>query len=402
MKYYKSLLLTLLCTLAACAPHHSGGSGHLGAIVGGEKGNGAETVNDLNNSAWFTNPNNYVPVCMVVDPKFGASREFAKQALDEASRAWLDYIGAKHINAPVSRIDFWTDGDCRQGDGLTVYFGSSNSEIDAAAKKYTNPVAFAHRQSQDLQKGTSKGFIWIARQGSLDGGGAIYPDWSQKYNLTGILMHELGHVYGIDHVPLTIMDSRIADFLKENEGTRKDRLGGIDSYRDLYICVGCPILRPGYLGFSEKEDPAGGLHSATSNFHLLTGRSPTGPVTARVEGAFTDSIALQVDDFESTEVFKIELDPASGGLPSQGETEGIFRVAKINDQGVVVVSAIRRGSRVLYGRVKTRTGSMLPVVIELNLSTQVGLKPSPMSVDGLVIKTFKEGIPNILFFTIAY
>lgn len=384
-------LVGVALVLASCsqAPNAIEATGF--GVESGEKGNGAETWIDVNNSAWFTNSTLWPRACYQVDPGFGVSRETIAKAVNEAEHAWWNYVHSKQIEVSIRMLNSWNIVECYGDEDIVYYFGSKPQEVQDALSKFTRPVAFAYRTEVDVAAGKSRGFIWVAPQGALTTGSAVYPDWSQRYNLTGILMHELGHVYGVDHVSLTIMDERVADFLSMNDSERKERLSGIDSYRDLYICLDCPVSKPGLLGLAVDQ-----------NFKELVGRTSVGPVFARVEGSFTKSLKLIIDDFSGTSVFDVEIPSLEDGLSSSGETEGIFRVASADQDGLITFTQINRGTRVVYAKMKTSLGRELPLVIELNMSTKTKLGGDDVIVDGLVIKTFEQGLPKVLFYSVAY
>ncbi|MES2964455.1 MAG: hypothetical protein V4760_11220 [Bdellovibrionota bacterium] len=361
-------------------------------IDSGEKGNGADT--GIDSVAWFTKESFVPQACYEIDPGFGASEETVKRAITEAEIAWHNYVVEKQIHVPIRMLQSWYIQKCRGNEELVYYFGSKPKEVQDALGHFNRPVAIAYRTAFDVEAGTSKGFIWVASQGSLSTGAALYPDWSQRYNLTGILMHELGHVYGVDHVALTIMDMRIADFLSLPDSERKERLSGVDSYRDLYICLECPLSKAGELGF---DSPV--------NFTNLLGQAPVGPVLARVEGTVAGgNLSLHVEDFAGSYVIPIDVPKKEDidDLNSMAETEGIFRVHRVDENGHVVTTQIDRGSRVVYASLRTKSGETLPLIIEMNMSTTVHLASGKTVVDGLVIKTFEKGIPKVLFHAVAY
>jgi hypothetical protein len=398
MKY----VLPLLLILVGCGSQKA--QIEIGSEVrafGGDKGNGAEIIDEVNRAAWFRGKLAR-HACVIIDPNFGIPEKVVFDAIHDAEKSWTSYLREKGIEADIGLMNTWSQGKdswgCRMDPRITYYFGGDAPEVQEAKSKLPNHVAFAQRTHFDIKKGESEGFIWVAPQGSLERQGRPYPDWTLDYNLAGILRHELGHVYGVDHIAETIMDERVADFLLLSDRERHERLAGIDSYRDLFICLECYVDRTGSLGF----DKGAGVHEATANFEFLVGKPAVGPVIARIEGEWTRSARLIIDDFAGSYSFDIEI----GSLGAKGDQGGIFRTARIGDKGQTIVEAIPHGPRVLYGTLSTQAGAKIPVIVELNMTTQVELAarasgPSA-TIDGLVIKTFNQGLPRILFFAVAY
>jgi hypothetical protein len=344
---------------------------------------------------------------VIVDPAFGVSEETVRSAVVEAEHAWEMYFYTKKISSKIALVTSYSPVACSFPNDLTYYFGARPSEVEEAMKKHTHPVAFANRTEWDIKKGWGKGFIWIAPQGALgrDQAGRNFPDWSLKYNLTGILMHELGHVYGVDHIPQTIMDGNIAEFLQGSDTERKDHLASIDSYRDLSICLWCPFSKTGSVGLSLSQLPGNNPYAFAPNFALLAGRPAVGPVLARVEGTFTDGVVLHLEDFDGEIDLPIEFDQWSGadlGLNASGESQGVFRISAVSESGQVYTGAVTQASQVLYGRLKTKSGQVLPLMIELNMATHVRVGDRSFTFDGLVIKTFIDASPRVLFFSTVY
>ncbi len=399
----KFLVLALLLILASCAEKPGRVVPHSDMEVGlysqgGEKDNGAEIIEEGKNTAWFTSPLNPIISCVEVAPDFGVPDAEIERALQEVWSDWGRYFRERAIPGGIEQVAFsYKRGSKCEGDeDIALYLGVRNKVVTEAMKKFDRPVGFAYRVSADFKKGWSQGFIWIASHGEYTKGRSAYPDWRAKYNLKGLLMHELGHVYGVGHVPLTIMDERVSEFLKAGDNERAVRLNRIDSFRDLYACMGCPVDKNGDLGFTNTH---------ADNFNLLVGRPPVGPTVARVWGTLSKNLSLRLEDFQGSEDLRIEFDDAGtdqSGVNGQGDLQGIFRVARMDDAGQVKVTSISHGARVLYGRIHTKKGEWVPVAMEVNLVTEVLQATGLLHLDGIVIKVFNQGRPSVLFYSVSY
>ena len=86
---------------------------------------------------------------------------------------------------------------CDGTENITFYFGVENNVVSEFKKNYYNPTAFVERLTNDIESGVSTGFIWVAKKNQFHLG---YPNWDLKNRLLGVLLHEIGHIYGIEDI----------------------------------------------------------------------------------------------------------------------------------------------------------------------------------------------------------
>jgi hypothetical protein len=164
--------------------------------------------------AWFVNApdaeNSFVHICAIA-PTPEEAHEIAWLA-HSAHLAWLRYF---HRDLPRRHFlpgepDFRTYGrvneKCDGSEDLTIYYGVENELVRAARSLYDNPAAFAHLESYDEETGAGKGFIWIDRSPEV-----LY----HSHHRQALVLHEMGHAFGIDHISGTIMDENIAGLLHD-------------------------------------------------------------------------------------------------------------------------------------------------------------------------------------------
>jgi hypothetical protein len=206
-------------------------------------------------------------------------------------KTWQDYIVARKINEELddeedvdpTNLDIVTSfrflTDCKSAD-LTIYLGVTTPQIDEIKKQMFDPIAFAHRLSYDEEMGWGKGIIWLK---GLDASGFIW-SLNDHLNLHGILLHELGHVLGNEHVDGTIMDSSFAEKLSDTEIPRdafywnlyKYEMTSIDSYSELVqLLSGIQVLPEGEMWIP-------GTRAEREAFQYMMGRSPQGLVKANL------------------------------------------------------------------------------------------------------------------------
>lgn len=126
---------------------------------------------------------------------------------------WKDYVASKQVsqNWPRSRpflnFNYFLKRKCDGREDMTFYFGVKNPKVEKSLRPYHNPKAVSTLESYDDKTGRGKGFIWF------DQNFPIQSMWSQATQVLILMMHELGHVYGCEHVGGTIMREDLVDFM---------------------------------------------------------------------------------------------------------------------------------------------------------------------------------------------
>jgi len=242
-----SWLLPLLLLLSACQPVSVTSTAPIGAL---ELGGGASDVGSAGDNhpddylaAWFLGEKKIIQVCLEVAPDFGVDKSQARATIQEAFKNWKHYIEGHHIHFLRHFYDLSEAGDlalatqvaisekCSAQSELRFYLGVENSEVRKARRKFFHPTAFVQRESFGPSIPLGKGFIWIAKAGSLRGGTDFFPNWKREGRLLAILLHEIGHIYGNDHIAGTVMSADISK--KLDSQLRGPVLASIDHCREL-------------------------------------------------------------------------------------------------------------------------------------------------------------------------
>jgi hypothetical protein len=322
------------------APRFDGNSG----------GNGGDPLRPEDGAAWFLGEEKVIRACTVVGKFPVSEKEFQKTA-DAALAQWKDYIDAKKIAAAsdLATTFEWVPG-CKGTIDLTFYLGASTPRTDRAKRHFSDPMAFAERDSYDPARGwTQGGFVWLA----------AFTDWTYPNALHAMLLHELGHVLGCGHVAETIMSEKLALQVRYFQQYRPTEhtafaLTQIDQARELYVCDECAIAVEGPLRDRDS-------------FNTLTGRDAKGlaSLAFSVPALRGDSRGtLTLSDLGGSIPLKVSLvtlprKEINGGL-------GIFRTFQRTPQGDQVRAARAGKGLIVPAWITAASGK--PYTIELQVN----------------------------------
>lgn len=381
------LVIILILLDVGCSPTNQGSRSQLEKALtdnGNERGNGADYVSPDNRSAWFLGSEKVIEYCLNVDSHFGKTTEELHALIDQSFLKWQTYIDFKRVNEDrddqfkiTSKGHYNPNCQDREID-LHFYFGSKDDKFQKLKGDLDSPLALSARTQPDLKTGWNKGVIWVASPMSIQKyfskGKILVPDWRMSYALEGVILHELGHVFGCGHVSGTIMDQDIADWaIDSNEAVRFDHLTEIDGYKELALCDDCQRIFKGQTGSetTRTSTPRGAVNHnhVVEAFRLLMGRSPVGEVSAWVqmgrEGKF-----LFLKDEENIEARSLEIHIYQAqSIPHALETSFIFRAIRLVDgdeePGDNYYSI--DGGYSASGFLPTFTGLNLPITFDRNM-----------------------------------
>jgi len=282
--------------------------------AGHEVDNGTDDRGLADRAAWFLGDDRSIRVCYEVSSNFGPNDIFYERTIREAFDVWFAYIVAKKVNGEPGKelnlpLQIQMMPACDGSEDLKFYFGGNNPEIERYRAQHEGPLAFAAKTTYDIRKRWGKGFIWVTPSKSIrptDG----YPNWSNPRNFKAILLHEIGHVLGCEHMKGTIMSSNLSAFIEgRNEGIDSPiDLAGIDGERELVLCHDCSLDLAGRLG---SISPYYSNLPPEAVFNQLMGRDPVGKIRAKLRGLIFQDLKLIVsDELDSAELpVHIETNP---------------------------------------------------------------------------------------------
>jgi len=202
------------------------GDNQVRVISGGViDGNGGELITNEHNP-WFVGPTGSPPVnyCVSVSPNFSLNSSDAKRQIAEVFSIWknvltklnvmnsyADYSALKGKGSLAMILDF-KEVSCDSKPPLVFKLGvNDDSVLSSLQYSAEDTVGFALRTSYADATASTQGFIWTAPDKGADAYkgptlGANF--WSTPHIFHNVIMHEIGHILGIQHIPNTIMDAR--------------------------------------------------------------------------------------------------------------------------------------------------------------------------------------------------
>ena len=339
-------------------------------------------------SAWFLGQNQPIRSCIHLADDFGwndsqyTGSEGMQNLIREQFGMWTKYITAKKMDwreaifRPSVVLVF--SQSCTGDEDLTFYFGQSTDEIDSYRTRFDRPASYSVRTKYDLDKGWGKGFIWFAHPKTLDS--ANYPDFRNTTFLRTLIGHELGHVFGVDHAPGTVMDEDVVKIMKEWQtlGIPAKAPQTIDWKHELVACENCAQV------YKAPPPPS-------EIFKIFTGREPKKVFESTIyQGSTLFSLVLH--DADGTTIFPIHLRQGDSNFFEGESRDDIFRSAILDDGAVSLSRADKTAMMARSGYVKTELGEQIEVLIIRNAKNALPIRIVMFHKTGGAVTLF-EGRP---------
>lgn len=197
---------------------------------GGVDSGGGILVSHADNPWWLQNTPE-VSYCIELDEShFGQNRENVTTAIAKAIAFWkkqfqdLGPSKSPPYEAAVGTQNFILS-NCHPGIDLKFQFGTLSEEQRKMVDRPQNYAGFSMRTSYDTKNLRGRGFIYISPEHGplkMEMPGLAKNVWSSHsgMRLVPVLVHELGHVFGLQHGSLEeLMESNYPSIMVSQQGT---------------------------------------------------------------------------------------------------------------------------------------------------------------------------------------
>jgi len=253
----------------------------------GAGGHGTDNPRPDHGAAWFLQKGRPIKYCVEVGNQFGVDKAALLADISAVFKQWTDYINKRRPGSPVNSQGVFI-GDCKDTKGsedLSFYFGITNPLVTKAKKLYDDPIAMAQKTAYNTDTGWGKGFIWAINSQSSNPK-EKFPNWSDSLTRYGMILHEIGHVLGSDHVEDTIMTRNLAMLFRNQQfpGASPDpnfrKIDWLEELADCYVCK----YKGGPLDLNSSNI---NQQRAGSYFKLFTGKEAIGEVKMTYTAGFS-------------------------------------------------------------------------------------------------------------------
>lgn len=308
------LLVVIGCTQQHSSPDHKRLDGKV--YENGWVGSGGDNFKEQIN-AWFVKNTTQVNYCIKIDQQNFSAVATAGESIKKSIQFWKkEFAGWNKsiVNTPgfyqLATQEF-VETSCDGQEDITFLFGSAtlNQEQRQFLGDVKRHIGITVRTSYDRETLKGKGFIFVGSdlgQESFQNSAKIDPFWILPGKLDPVIIHELGHVFGLPHFSQGVMNEVFPEKLATN-------FGGLD--------VVNRIANGSYTVFNHPEsDEATMLDEETIRWWGLPFTADEDPLTELNQWTLRVEKESDTDTQKSYKIFAHPKDSAESQLLGHVET----------------------------------------------------------------------------------
>lgn len=246
------------------------------ALAGGWTSGGGELIRDAHNP-WFLSNTKEVKYCIKINEKdFGQNKSFVRLNIFKALDFWkmqlneLTYVGnSTGFKFTLGTQNFY-EVNCDQNPDITFQFAELTKEQEEKLGDLSKTIAVSVRTDYDLVNLKGKGFVYFNKDAQF----AELP-WTRTEGsrVLPILIHELGHIFGIQHTndiykmnesyPEDLINARnngwvdnMTSYMNQGDNYKQEHLFTYhQTYQNFGMCAthGTPIPKPITISVKQQE-----------------------------------------------------------------------------------------------------------------------------------------------------
>jgi len=321
---------------------------------------GGDNIPSYYGASWFNHSAGKINYCLGLDKNYSYSKNQLREMIDRSILSWRKYylektkIGNRYaINDNTPNFNFIFESECSKRTKVIFYFNIQNKLTLANKARFQNPYSFAaFNYDQKI------GYFWFS-----DLAEKMKDQMISKNALEVLIMHELGHAFGVPHVESTIMKEGIVKSLTNPFLTTDIDLQGkvIFSTRENFEISGkIP------LNFGVGNTPE-------SLFERFTGKKPIGTIKARLINShlkqFDEKSAFQLFFSDDSGEFKINLNSNKIATTHNFNTRVFMTYVENQSSMSQLINYQNSSTWILAGEIVDSAGKQYQMIIDINNTT---------------------------------
>ncbi len=305
-------------------------------------------------ASWYNHNEGEILYCLNINSKYSVKKTEIQKLISTSLETWKNYYlthsGNKVLHNTSPNFIWKEDPTCKKDVKVQFYFDIENKITKTNKARYQNPYSFAA-----FNNDKNLGYFWFSDLKNKPTESGEYSDKA----LHALIMHELGHAFGVPHIPGTIMreditKSLVSPILKTE----------VDHWAKLIYTLRFPFRVAGNIPENLNSN-----FLSSDIFYKFTGVKPVGKISAILSHQ-------PIKPLDPKLQLRLVLQDDRGSYPVQFKNNFTLQIASFGTKVFVTYEKLENQSEVLGHQVSQtylynaividHEGQEIPVVIDLN------------------------------------